>query len=410
MKTPMRAWGYWLVCSAFFLFSYIIRIAPSGLMDQLMRSFSITAVSIGLLGSVFYIGYLAMQVPSGYLIDRFGTKNTVSTALIVCAASTLLFCYSTTFSGLILARTILGFAATFSFIGAIKLATNWFCPRTLGLVVGLTQATGMLGAALGSGPVLQLYGAFDWRHVLTVLAAIFVVLALLMRFWVQEGPKKKQATQASTPAGKVVFTSRQSWVNALFAGFLYAPILTLGEVWGTPYVMQVHNLSQTSAGSAFMWMFIGLTIGGPLGGKLSDIFGRKPIMLFSSLATFAGILSLLMINMSALAVTATLFFVGLCNFGVVASLTVAGEMHPDFATGLSVSFCNLVSLAIGAVMQSIVGLVLDLLWSGNMVAGLPVYSNSEYFQALLSLPCMGAIAFVLALFIKETLADARKNK
>ncbi len=45
-----------------------------------------------------------------------------------------------------IARFLMGFAAAFAFVGALKLARSWFAPARFGLLAGATQALGMLNS------------------------------------------------------------------------------------------------------------------------------------------------------------------------------------------------------------------------------------------------------------------------
>ena len=51
-------------------------------------------------------------------------------------------------------RMLMGFGASFAFVGALKIASLWF-PSKFGFLSGATQAIGVLGAAFGVGPVFS---------------------------------------------------------------------------------------------------------------------------------------------------------------------------------------------------------------------------------------------------------------
>lgn len=413
-KAPVRAWAYWLLAAMFFFSHYLIRVAPSGLTETLMMEFGVTAVALGMLGTAFYIGYMLMQLPSGALIDRFGEKRVIVTALFSAAAATYLFATTDSFTLLIVARALIGVVSAFAFIGAIKLATNWFPAVYLGLIVGLTQGMGMIGGAVGKGPMLRLYDMFDWHLVILYLALGFTLLGTLILIFVKNHPE--DATKVSddleesfnAPYWRQVLCSKQTWWNALYAGAIFAPILVIGEMWGDIFLQQVHGLTLIQAGDAGAWLFAGWTVGGILAGKLADRYGRRPIMLVSAVITGVQLAALLYLPLPVFAVQLLMISLGFCNGGLIASYTVSGEMHPNYATGLSVALCNLASVIIGALMQWAVGASIDVLWDGTMVNGIPYYDGALFQKSMASFPIMSLVAFVAALFVKETLRDEPK--
>jgi hypothetical protein len=63
---------------------------------------------------------------------------------------------------------------------------------------------------------------------------------------------------------------------------------------------------------------------------------------------------------------------------------------------------NMCIVGSGAVMQPLIGWLLDLNWSGQMLNGARVYAGSNYSLAFTSLLILNFTAVVAALFLRET--------
>ena len=168
------------MAASFFFVEYFARVAPGIMVPQLMRDFGVNAAALGGLAASFYYAYIAMQLPVGVLMDRYGPRLLLSVMAGLCALSSYIFA---TADGVWMAqvgRFILGFASAFAFVGALKLASIWFPPARIGLLAGLTQAIGMLGAAVGEAPMSYLVQHVGWRETVLIVGGIFAVMAVVM--------------------------------------------------------------------------------------------------------------------------------------------------------------------------------------------------------------------------------------
>lgn len=403
---PWLIWG--LAASAFFI-EYFARVAPGVMIDSLMRDFKVQALALGSLSAFFYYAYVGMQIPVGILIDRFSLRWLLTGMILICATGCFIFSFSTQIHVAALARLMMGFGAAFAFVSALKVASVWFPPHQFGLLAGLTQAIGMLGAAIGQMPMAYLVAHFGWRSTLCLIASIMVVLAVVIAIVVRDRaaphtPTKKNLMHSPWSGLVAVLKNPQSWWNALFAGLLYAPTAALAELWGVKFFRQAYHLSNEIAAMAVGLIFIGWAIGGPLTGWISDrIQRRKIILVLSALLSFLIASTVLMVpNLPLALLFSLLFLYGLANTGVATAYAVAAEINPHAVSGTSVAFSNMASVLVGAGFQPLIGWLLQKNWDGLIVNGLPVYSTTDFHWALLVLLSSLLLAVFVACGIKET--------
>lgn len=404
---PWLVWG--LAASAFFI-EYFARVAPGVMIDSLMHDFKVQALALGSLSAFFYYTYVGMQIPVGILVDRFSLRWLLTSMIFLCGVSCLIFATTTRLEVAAFARLMLGFGAAFAFVSALKVAAVWFPAQKFGLLAGLTQALGMLGAAVGQMPMAYLVTHFGWRFALSLIAFLMILLSFLVALWVRDPnlttQAKVQKTHIHSPGSGLVSVLRnpQSWWNALLAGLLYAPTAALAELWGVKFFRQTYHLTNEVAAMGIGLIFIGWTIGGPLVGWISDkIQRRKPIIILS--ASFSLLFASLVILVPGLPLGilfSLLFLYGLSNTGVATAYAVASEINPQTVAGTSVAFANMASVIIGAGFQPLIGWLLQKNWSGMMLQGLPYYSNNDFRSALLILLVSLLLAIFVACGIKET--------
>ena len=416
-SSNLRAWSMWGLGAAFFFAEYFARVSPGVMVPDLMRDLQVTALRLGSLSAFFYYAYLSMQIPVGILVDRFGPRRLLISATIMCGLGCAWFGSVESILTAELSRFVMGFGAAFAFVTSLKLAAQWFPSRRLGLIVGLTQALGMLGAAVGEEPVATVIEAIGWRYTMYSMAMVFLVLAALMFMIIQNNvvtdAKKIVQHNIHSVWGslKQVLCNQQSWFNAAYAGFVFAPTAAFAELWGVSFLKYAYSSSTKQAAFAVGMIFIGWGIGGPIVGWLSDRIGRRlPVMKVSALAGL--ILTSCVIYMPHLninIVTLLLFLYGVSNAGVAVSYTLAGELNSKKLAGTSMAFANMASVLVGASLQPIIGWFLDLSWNGQMLAGVPAYSLQDFHVALFVLPVCSLLGIVFAFIVRETFCRMQES-
>ncbi len=410
LQHPYYPWLVWgLAASAFFI-EYFARVAPGVMIDSLMRDFKVQALALGSLSAFFYYAYVGMQIPVGILVDRFSLRWLLTSMIFICGLGCLIFASTTHLGVAALARLMMGFGAAFAFVSALKVAAVWFPAQQFGLLAGLTQALGMLGAAVGQMPMAYLVVHLGWRETLFLIASLMILLsafvAILVRDRVKPMTSMAKKTLMRSPCSGLmeVLKNPQSWWNALFAGLLFAPTAALAELWGVKFFRQTYHLSNQIAAMGIGLIFIGWTLGGPLTGWISDKIKRRKIILILS-ACFSLLFASLVIllpNLPLSILFGLLFLYGLANTGVATAYAVASEINPQSIAGTSVAFANMASVIIGAGFQPLIGWLLEKKWDGTMVDSLAFYSNANFRSSLLILLVSLLLAVLVACGIKET--------
>ncbi|MFN3744347.1 MAG: MFS transporter, partial [Hyphomicrobiaceae bacterium] len=183
----------WATGAMFFFYAWILRVAPSVMIDEMMRDLAVGGAVIGNLSALYFFGYAGMQVPVGMLIDRFGPRRLMTAAALGCVGGCAIFALSGGIAGVAVGRLVIGGAAAFSLVGAMAVAGLWFPAQRFALLSGLAMMMGMLGGVVGQAPFRLLVEALDWRGAVLALAVGGIALAAAAWTTVRDRPREAKA-------------------------------------------------------------------------------------------------------------------------------------------------------------------------------------------------------------------------
>ncbi|MBX9705806.1 MAG: MFS transporter [Gammaproteobacteria bacterium] len=402
-------WIIWALGSSFVFYKYVLEVSPSIMAHELMRDFSLSGTALGNLAACYFYAYLAMQLPVGLLLDRFGPRRLITIAIAVCAGAALLFSQATSIWQADLARVLIGLAGAFSAVGTMKLVTIWFEPRRFALLAGLMMTAAMLGAVFGQAPLAIAIEHVGWRTASMWVGVAGFVVAVM--FWlaardhqIDDGSVHTIQERGFFTGLKKIAANPQSWLIAMYSGLAFAPISAFAGLWGIPYLMEAYDYSRPVIAGLTSLTFVGFAIGAPLSGWYSDrIMRRKPVMVFGTIGALLCLLVVLYVpGMRLWLLGSVLFVMGICISFFFVSFAHMRELNAARYAGTSIGFINMFNALCGALSEPLIGKILDLGWHGAMQDGARYFSVSDYQGALIALPIGLVIAIILLCFIKET--------
>jgi MFS family permease len=393
----------WLFCAIFFFYAFILRVAPAVMVDDLMREFSVGAAILGNLSAVYLYIYAGLQIPVGLFIDRHGLKNLIAVACAVTGIGAVVFAYAESVQMAYLGRFLIGAGAAFSFVGALNMAARWF-PNRFAVLGGWAQMLGSAGGFAGQAPLGLAITTFGWRSTNIGLGIAGLVLAALLFLTVRDPVQARRTVSVSTwSALKIVASNRQTWLASIGAGGLTGTLLAFGGLWGVPFLMTARGLDKPSAAGLISFCFIGWAIAAPLLGWASDRLGkRRPLVIAgASIATVSTACLIAWPNMPEIILVVLLVAQGGFSASMILCFAVAKESNAPELSGASLGLINTFAVGGGAVLQPVVGLVLDGRWDGAKLEGVPVYALGDYQVGLAILPICCAVSLFAAILMAE---------
>ena len=393
------------LAACFLFYKYVLQIFPSIITDQLMQQFHLTGAKLGNLAATFYYSYMITQLFVGVLLDKYSTSRFTSGAILCCALGIFLFSQAETVLMASLARACMGVGVAFATIAYMKLAADWFPPRQYAFVSGLLATAAMSGAVFGQAPLAWLISHFGWRPCLAGVGFVGMGLALLFFLFVRDAPKIKQKEKASSSLGQdllLLLKNKQNWLLTVYSGLAFSPVAIFGGLWGNPFLEQAYQLSKTQAASLVSLVFIGLGLGGPLLGLLSDrIKNRRHLMLCCTLLSAIAISMVLycQLSLGLLSVFLFLFGFGLGSFMLV--FAIGKEINSLSLTATVAALINTSDAIFDAITEPFIGKILDINWDGTLVNEVHQFSLQSYQSALSILPLYLVGGAILLIWLKD---------
>ncbi|MDR3433228.1 MAG: MFS transporter [Rouxiella aceris] len=168
--------------------NYADRVTLSIAGTEVSKSLGLDVVDLGKIFSAFGISYLLMQLPGGWLLDRFGTIKVYTYSLVFWSFFTLLqgfvgwFPVAYAVMSLFLLQFLLGFAEAPAFPANARMVAAWFPAKERATASSIFNAAQYFSLAIFSPFLGWLTYAWGWQNVFVVMGVIGFVLTI---FWVK---------------------------------------------------------------------------------------------------------------------------------------------------------------------------------------------------------------------------------
>ncbi|MGH7389146.1 MAG: MFS transporter [Candidatus Rokuibacteriota bacterium] len=407
----------WLVLavpSAIYVFSYFHRVAPAVVAGDLMRAFAITAAELGTLAAVYPYVFVAMALVAGSLADTLGPRRTLALGAAGMGAGAVLFGLAPTFSVAIGGRLVVSLGASVVLIAFLALAAEWFRPDEFATVSGLTQTVGNVGGLVAASPLALLVEAVGWRQSFVAIGAVTLALGALPLVAIRDRPeaaglprvnpdRRRAPTLREVARGiPSVIANRRTWPPILAAGGVYATLIAFQGLWGVPYLVQRYDLPRVTAATLLSLIAVGLIVGAPLAGVVSDRWlGRRRRPFVASAALYAACwlpLAVPALHPPVALLGPFFFLMGFFSSGLVLVWSCVREVNDPVLVGVAVGFCNAPIFLLFALTQWLTGVILDARWEGAIAAGVRLYPPAAWqaaFGVCLAVAVAGVVAAVL---------------
>jgi len=398
---------------AAYVLSFFQRFAPAGIAADLTAAFNTTASSLGALAATYFYVYTLMQVPTGILVDTLGPRRILLIGGMVGGAGSLMFGLAPGLELALVGRTLIGLGVSVTFIAMLKIIAVSFDERHFATLVGLSMLIGNLGSVLAGAPLSWLAQATGWRGIFVALAGVSMLMGVACWVLVRERPAvagkpdpKPQFDGALVLAGlRSVLKNRDTWPTVCVNFGICGSFFAFAGLWATPFLTQAHGLTRPIAANHVSLYFVGFALGCVVMGALSDRLGkRKPVLIVSSHLYLLIWLVLLSGPVLPLMASYSLFtLMGLVTAGFTLTWACVKEVNAPLLSGMSTSVTNMAGFLAGAVLQPLVGWVMDRNWQGGLTStGARLFTPEDFHAGFLLLGAVAAFGAIASWWIRET--------
>ena len=263
----------------------------AALLPSLVRSFHISVQWAGLLGFGYSVAAALASFVSGALSDHYGRRWFLLGGVLVFAGASWLASGSQSFWQLAVARAVTGLAAGTISTCSIAFAGDWFAYSVRGRAIGLISSAYFVAPIVGVPLAAQVADRFGWSRSFLVFAA----LALLGACFSLTLPKERVNPEPSSDKLRTTLRAFRSFLSGrdtaaalgiafLVSGGLVGFISYIGE-WLSGHF----SVSTRTLGWVFMLGGLVAVASAPLGGILSDRWGKRNVSIASNALMAASI-------------------------------------------------------------------------------------------------------------------------
>ncbi len=414
-----KSYFIFFLAATFYLYEFILQVAPSVMAESMMQTFKVTGQGFGMISAFYFYAYAPTQLPAGVLFDRYGPRKLMTFAILLCAAGSAFFASTDSVYTACLGRFLIGIGSAFSFIGVLVLTSRWFPAHYFAVLAGIAQLMSSVGAMFGEMPLAALINVVGWRNASFILAGIGVMLAGLFWVFIRDYPHQQNQVIPQHYLlhewKRLVAVCKHSytWCIGGYAFAIWTPIAVFAALWGIPYLQEKYQIGVVAASGLCSMIWIGIGIGSPFLGWLSDVMESRRLSLgiSSVLGLTATLVLLYAPNLPYGLAYFVLFILGLGAGGQTVSFAVVKENNTPDLVGTASGFNNLSVLIGGALFQPFVGYLLQRnSEASRLVNNVPVYNVENYQTALMVMPICFFISLIFVLFfIKESHPARRKS-
>lgn len=409
-----RRWLAWGALGVVFLLVNIHRLSTAVLSEQLTADFGITAAQLGTLHASFFIIYALTQVPTGVLADRYGPRYVGSGGAFVLSVGALGFVASNGYVAAFLSRALIGLGSSVIFVTILRFCANWYRTDEFGTMTGLTAGIAGLGAIFATTPLAVAIDRVGWRPTLTALGVLGFVGGALVFLLARKSPANAGLEPIDDVPEQPSVTLRETgayltelvgdldqWLLSIVFFATNGTVLTVIGLWGVPYLVVVYDVSVTTASTYTLLGSVGILVGGPAVGWVSDRLGRRILPMIAGLGSFLlALLVVPVLGKPPLALVAAAYFViGFAVGFAMLALSAVKEKYPPDASGVATATVNAWGFVGATVLPTLMGIALDEYRTDDTVAGSVVYTEFGYRVAF----AITAVAVVVAICSATTL-------
>lgn len=411
MKKTNARWVIFIMLAIICTINYIDRAVISVCMPQIQEELNFSPETIGAILSAFFWGYALMQIPCGWLVDRFKPGKMLLFGGLCWGVFQILTGLVSSSKIFMLIRALLGVTEAPLYPAGAKLQSIWLPVTERSRGSALVDVGSSLGNAFGA-PLVALFILWlgGWREALIgigILTAVVIAICsrklmttpdtnkdvneaerayikeALAEEW-KENQKKGALSQVKVSL-KEYFIHKSFW--GMCFGFTCGNCIAYGLMtWGPMYLATVHHLDIKGLGGALFIIYGVSVLGGLLGGTITDALKRKfgkekynTIMHVNLLliGAFAGAAMLLLsqsdsIYMAIACITVALFFQ---KWSGCLYWTVPAALAQRENVGTVGGCMNCVGNLGGAIIPLVIGAI--------------VGSTGSYFLAIVLFGCFG---------------------
>lgn len=344
--------------------SYLDRMAMNVSIVEIAKEFSLSPSALGVVLSSFFAGYALMQVPGGWLADKYGSRKIVVVSIIFWSIFTVLTGFAGSLISMIMIRFLFGIGEGGYPAASSKAIADIFPKAERSGAQTIMMSSNSLGGVIAPLIATPLLIWIGWRNVFFVIGVLGVLVAWLLWHYLKPENMHEESDEKEK-AEKVPFKNlmKNSTLWKLAVMWFGMSTLIWGLIsWMPLYLTQVRGLNLLAMGMLTSVPALTGAIGTIIGGRLFQKYFSGREKYYASVFAFLAILFLYLL-FNAPSVTLVITYQALCTtfHGLVFAIIMAmpHQVFSKNVIGSSIGFINLGGMLGALLAPTMMGLLIE---------------------------------------------------
>ena len=358
-----------------YIVSQFLRNSIGVIAPNLAQDLKLSPGEIGLLSSIFFFAFAAVQIPLGLLLDRFGARACLAIGAAITVFGCIVFAWAASPLAAMAGRALLGVGTAGSLVASLAVYAGKFPPARFATLTGMHVGLGTLGTLVATAPLAYGAATIGWRQCFLLVGAFTALIGLAV-FVVLRGhvePAHMRAETLRQSLAGMLAVMRAPSVGRLFAMHLigYSSFGLIAGLWGGPYLAHIYGYGLEERGAFLLIPVVSQIVGSMMWGPTDRLCGSYKIPVLTGALLTAGSLGWLAFAGKPSPLVLGLWF---AVFGFVAAyfpvLIAHGKsVFPPHQVGRGLTLLNIGSMG---------GVFLAQAVSGYVIGLFPVLSDGRY--------------------------------
>jgi ACS family D-galactonate transporter-like MFS transporter len=283
--TPHADWTRWavvvlLAVGAIIAYCDRTNISAALAYHPFVQHFKLDDVDRGVLNSAFFWSYMLLQIPAGWVVDRYGTKIPYAISFAGWCVSSAITGMTRTLPELTTLRVITGAGEAIVTPASFRWMRQHFQEQQAGLAVGIYMLGTKIGPAVGAPIAAWLITVYDWRLMFLAMGLAGLVWLVPWLLFVKNDAPRAVPKNPTQPRSRVTVPFRNIMASPVIWGtviinFCYNYFVFYCMTWMPAYFVEQRHVSLTKMGLFSFFSFAGIAIVALVSGMAADYLIKR---------------------------------------------------------------------------------------------------------------------------------------
>lgn len=376
MFASKKAWLCWTLAVSYVILIFGFQTGYAVINPKISETLGLSATEMSLISATYTFFFVFFQIFSGSILDKTGVKPAIPLACLFLTMGLVLFVFSKSLWGFVLAQIFVALGGSFGFIGAGFVGRIWFPSEKYGLMFSWVQFVASVSACLIQLVFIKVLEHLPWNDVVIGFSILGGAMILLMTILL-DNPKELNFQPLRIETARTVIKGcivdllkiirRKKVLFIMLIGAVsFGSMLSFSIVWGSR-LLQSYGISQNQAHVAVAMSWLELAIGSPLFSYISNFLRSNAKALGIGLIGQTVTLAILVcLQTNAWQSTFLLFLFGIFTGASMLPFAIAASLVDTNQVGTSAALVNGSQFLFGAILVSIPGYLLNLSPAASM--------------------------------------------